>query len=144
MAGSVANDPFQENYKRRWAARKEPLWVSFAAVKKDGPMNKCVVRMWLMRRLRVAFKESLGKRGFNYDGTRMEGCAEAKDIYGTVLFQPQEAAVRMKFVDLVGQADLAVEHIIRFDKPVVKVNRSQNFTPQRATGQKARETNADR
>lgn len=107
------NHPFNEISKRRWAAKREPLWVSFVATKIYGQTKSRCVRSWLCRRLRASFHHSLQKNGYAPDGTPLEGSPAKNQLYGTVLFYAERPMLLMAQKVLEEQTDKVVNHIIR-------------------------------
>ncbi|KAN0119587.1 hypothetical protein V8E51_001795 [Hyaloscypha variabilis] len=110
---------------QRWQTRSEPFWWS--VVVRKGIENHRTVRSWVARRLRHAFIESLRKKGYGPDGNRIDGNGEP--LIGTAQLMPNESIKTKKFSDLVKQADLTVEAIIK--------QRFQNKPPKAAWNQKA-------
>ncbi|KAE9380187.1 hypothetical protein N431DRAFT_394749 [Stipitochalara longipes BDJ] len=94
---------------QRWQTRPEPFWWSVIA-RKDIE-NHRTVRSWVTRRLRHAFIESLRKKGYAPDGNRIDG--NGKPLIGTAQLVPHESIKTKKFSDLVYQADLTVEAILK-------------------------------
>lgn len=107
------NHPFNEISKRRWAAKREPLWVSIVATKIYGHSKSRCVRSWLCRRLRASFHHSLQKNGYAPDGTPLEGSSAKDQLYGTVLFYAERPMLLMAQKVLEEQTDKVVYQIIR-------------------------------
>jgi len=126
-------------YEKRWQARQEPLWWN-ASTWKDFA-NKKVVRSWVARRVRQAFVESLKKRGYTQDGSRINGLG--KPLVGTAQFFPQRPILKTKFNDLVLQTDSVLQAIITHEgrsyrgaktapkekKPFGKYTKRKGFKP---------------
>jgi hypothetical protein len=95
-------------FEKRWQTRQEPLWWNVTA-RRDFE-HKRSVRSWVSRRVRVAFVESLRKRGYAQDGSRINGAGEP--LVGTAQFFPERPILNTKFKDLVLQTDSVVTAII--------------------------------
>lgn len=99
---------------KRYAMREEiPLWWSCVTKREFGHKDR-VVRSWLARRTRDAFKESMRKSGYDTDGRPLPGSGNKADLFGTAYFSVQRQATTTSFVDLVKQTDIAVSYIQRF------------------------------
>jgi len=57
--------------------------------------------------------ESLGKKGYNADGTRLPDTKNESDLFGTANLIAMPAIVKMRFNEIVEQTDLAVEEMMR-------------------------------
>ncbi|KAG4428608.1 hypothetical protein IFR05_015910 [Cadophora sp. M221] len=103
--------PLRDYFFQRWEARKDPFWWS--AIAHKFLESKRVVRSHAARKLRLAFTESLRKKGFAPDGNALDGKG-GKPLTGTAQLTPLEAILKTKQSDLVLQTDVAVEHILKF------------------------------
>lgn len=74
------------------------------------------MRSWLARRTRNAFRESLKKKGFDADGRSLPGSGNKADLFGTASFAVQRAALKVPYVELVKQTDIAVSCIQDFQQ----------------------------
>jgi hypothetical protein len=98
---------------KRYAQREEvPLWWNCVAKKETGQSER-VVRSWIARRTRNAFKESLRKQGFGTDGRPLPGSGNKADLFGTVCLSVRRLAATISYVDLVKQTDIAMSYIVR-------------------------------
>jgi hypothetical protein len=112
-AQSLEHDdtPLHNLYTRKWQERTDPLWWSVIA-KWNLETNKRVIRSWACRKLRIAFVESLKKRGFASDGSRIDGTGEEPSLIGTAQLTPELCILKTKHEYLVQQTDEAVKLII--------------------------------
>ncbi|KAL5317348.1 hypothetical protein ACEPPN_014443 [Leptodophora sp. 'Broadleaf-Isolate-01'] len=103
--------PLRDYFSQRWEDRKDPFWWS--AIAHKFLESKRVVRSHAARKLRLAFTESLRKKGFAPDGNVLDGKG-VKPLTGTAQLTPLEAILKTRQSDLVLQTDVAVEHILKF------------------------------
>jgi hypothetical protein len=102
--------PLHTMFDRRWKERKDSLWWSVIA--RWNFEKKRVVRSWACRRLRVAFVESLRKRGYASDGSRIDEAGRELPLVGTAQLSPELSILKIKLEALVQQTDQAVKFII--------------------------------
>lgn len=76
-------------------------------------VGKRTVRSWVGRRLRVAFIESLRKKGYASDGSSLPGTADKAPIIGTAMLGAVPAILKIKNDSLIEQTDSAVQMMIR-------------------------------
>jgi hypothetical protein len=117
--------PLERVVIERYMERDEPLWWSCVCRKEIGA-NSSVVRTFLARKVRNAFKESLRKMGYDAAGRRLEGSELKVDLYGTANIMPAAFGLRMKYGDLVKQTDIAVLAIVN-EVGTVKPDRDKNL-----------------
>ncbi|TAQ88936.1 hypothetical protein B7494_g2737 [Chlorociboria aeruginascens] len=101
-----------------YESRTEPLWWACSCSKNNGG-NKKVVRSWIMRRLRVAFVESLKRIGYDKDGYPLEEAISEEvqePLFATINMYAQESLAATKFTELQGEMDLLVKTIIRIHR----------------------------
>lgn len=94
-------------FAKRWEECQDPLRWSTTAKKGFG--KRCV-RSWAARRLKVAFTESLRKKGYTRNGCRIGG--DAKPLVGTAQFLFDPMILKTNHLDLVAQTDLTVEAML--------------------------------
>ena len=113
-AQSLEHDdtPLHNLFVRKWQERTDPLWWSVIA-RWNLETNKRVVKSWACRRLRIAFVESLKKRGYASDGSRIDGTGREPPLIGTAQLTPELCILKTKHEDLVQQTDEAVKVIIK-------------------------------
>jgi len=106
--------PFKKYFVQAWAQRQEPLWSCFVTTKFKGQEGKIkrTLRSWVVRRIRIAFTESMKRHGFTKDGEPLEENGTLAPIFGTVQFMAEEHVVKMKKADLGDQMDYCVKKII--------------------------------
>ncbi|KAL2069148.1 hypothetical protein VTL71DRAFT_15486 [Oculimacula yallundae] len=105
------NYPLKAYFAQRWENRKEPFWWSAIAFKTLE--SKRVVRSYVARKLRIAFTESLKKKGYKPDGTTLDGQG-GMPLTGTAQLTPLEAILKTKQGDLVLQTDAALQTLLAF------------------------------
>jgi hypothetical protein len=105
--------PFHRSRVQRWFENTEPLWWS-VIVKKDADHQKRTLRSWTNRRLRIAFTESLKKKGFAQDGSPLGGGeGQGKGpIYGTLQIKPKPEVKKASMEDLISQTDELVKKLV--------------------------------
>lgn len=96
---------------KRYAAREAvPLWWDCIAKRAVGQSDR-VVRSWLARRIRNAFKESLNQKGYDANGRPLPGSGNQAALFGTASFSVQREATTRSFADLVRETDIVVSYI---------------------------------
>ena len=103
-------------FDRRWKARTDSFWWS-AIARRELDLTKRVVRSWAVRRLRIAFVESLKKAGYHKDGNPIDGSGKTAPLCGTAQLSPTQPILKIKLEALIKQTDLAVEVILRYQRP---------------------------
>ncbi|CAG8950242.1 hypothetical protein HYFRA_00008480 [Hymenoscyphus fraxineus] len=109
---SEADTLAKEWAERQFNTRSEPFWWT-CITKKEALTSKRTLRSWIARRTRMAFVESLRKRGYGSDGTRLDPTDGGKALYGTAQFLVREPCLLMKTEDLRKETDLALETIFQ-------------------------------
>jgi hypothetical protein len=100
--------PLKQHLLKRYAVREEvPLWWSCVTTREVGHTDR-VVRSWLARRTRNAFKESLRKKGYDTNGRPLLESGNEANIFGTANLSVKREAMKLSFVELVKQTDVAV------------------------------------
>ncbi|KAK0112874.1 hypothetical protein ONS95_014596 [Cadophora gregata] len=111
------NFPLRKLFEQRWDERMDPFWWSAIAYK--SLESKRVVRSYAARKLRIAFTESLKKKGFAPDGNTLMG-GEAGPLTGTAQLTPNETILKTRLSDLVIQTDAALEEVLRIREKGLK------------------------
>jgi len=106
-----SNFALAPKFDQRWQSRQDTFW--WCAIARKEFESKRVVRSWVTRRLRQAFVESLRKKGYASDGSRIEAAGNKPALFGTAQLFPERPILKMRFMDLVEQTDLVVQQIIR-------------------------------
>ena len=121
--------PFKKYFVRAWAQRQEPLWTCFVTTKFKGQEAKIkrTMRSWVVRRIRMAFADSMERHGFTKDGESLEGNIVGASIFGTAQFMAEEHVVNMSMADIGDQMDFCVK------KMIAKQGLGQVVKPTRAT-----------
>lgn len=70
----------------------------------------------MSRRTRIAFVESLRKKGYNTDGTRIDPADGGEELYGTAQLVPRESCLLTTAEDLRKETDLVLEGIFKIIK----------------------------
>ncbi|CZS98756.1 hypothetical protein WAI453_001854 [Rhynchosporium graminicola] len=109
MEMTSTNFPLKDYMAQRWENRKDPFWWSAIAYK--SLEAKRVVRSHVARKLRLAFTESLKKKGYKPDGTTLDGQG-GMPLTGTAQLTPLEAILKTKQSDLVLQTDAALDALL--------------------------------
>lgn len=104
-------NPLWPRAEKRWETRTDPLWWS--AIAHKNIENHKTVRSWAARRLRIAFVESLKKRGWAADGTPMNTFRQQKSLYGTLQMSPEDGSIKVGFEQILKETDFIVAEIIR-------------------------------
>jgi hypothetical protein len=100
----------QDRFSRRWNERTDTLWWTATAFKSFAA--KRVVRSHATRKIRLAFTESLRKKGIAPDGSRLGQSNEAP-VIGTAAFHPETKIMSTSMEDLVLEMDQAVDRILQ-------------------------------
>lgn len=113
----------ETKFSKRWNERTESLWWTVTSYKSFA--DKKVVRTYASRKLRLAFTESLRKKGIAPDGSRLPGPGQAQaPIFGTASLHPKIDILTTRMKDLVRETDNAVKRILWFqDKDVATSER---------------------
>jgi hypothetical protein len=93
-----------------YQTRTDTLWWS--AVARKNVLNKRVLRSWASRKVRIAFVESLRKKGYASDGSPITGSKNQSPLAGCAYFDPTEAILKTTVEELAKQTDIAVDKII--------------------------------
>ena len=111
--------PFKKYFAHAWAQRQEPLWTCFVTTKFKGQEAKIkrTMRSWVVRRVRIAFMESMKRHGFTKDGEPLKRCESMAPLCGTVQFVAQEHIVKMKMEEVAHQMDFCVKKMIDKQRP---------------------------
>ncbi|CAG8976466.1 hypothetical protein HYALB_00008056 [Hymenoscyphus albidus] len=109
---SEADTLAKEWAERRYNTRSELFWWT-CITKKETLTSKKTLRSWIARRTRMAFVESLRKRGYDSDGTRLDPTDGGKALYGTAQLLVREPCIFMKTEDVRKETDLALEIIFQ-------------------------------
>ena len=112
-----SNFPLRKVFEQRWEERTDPFWWSAIAYKHLE--SKRVVRSYAARKLRMAFTESLKKKGFAPDGNALAG-VEAGPLTGTAQLTPNEVILKTRLSDLVVQTDAALEAVLKIREKGLK------------------------
>ncbi|KAH7418011.1 hypothetical protein BKA64DRAFT_653336 [Cadophora sp. MPI-SDFR-AT-0126] len=105
-----SNFPLRKVFEQRWEERTDPFWWSAIAYKHLE--SKRVVRSYAARKLRMAFTESLKRKGFAPDGNTLAG-GEAGPLTGTAQLTPNEHILKTELSDLIAQTDAALEAVLK-------------------------------
>jgi hypothetical protein len=122
-------------YNRRWNTRTDSLWWSAIAYKAFA--SKRTVRSYATRKLRVAFVESLKKKGFAPDGARLPSAIArfgTAPLFGTAQLTPDLPILETKMKDLVLETDKAVQRILNFQDRLSPGSSRNGFPPGRGRG----------
>lgn len=93
-------------FNRRWNTRTDSLWwsaISFLSTAKNR-----TVRSHAARRVRVAWVESLRKRGYAPDGSVLPGFHNQKPLKGTVQLSPKPAMLTTSSQEVASETDRAL------------------------------------
>jgi hypothetical protein len=105
--------PLHEKAKRRWNSRTDPLWWNILVSTKIGGTHR-VVRGWLLKRARVAFRNALKNKGYTENGTRLvkdfENSTEG-DLIGTAQIFVLPPMLHTSWKDLCKETELVVAAI---------------------------------
>lgn len=113
--------PLTPKFTKRWAECQDPLRWSTTAKKGFG--KRCV-RSWAARRLKIAFTESLKKKGYTRNGSPIEG--KERSLMGTAQLLFETEILKTKYTDLLSQTDLTVEEMVRRNQNDKVPNRNQS------------------
>ena len=112
-----------------------PLWWSCIAQRKSGHGDR-VVSSWLARRARDAFEESLRKKGFDTTGRPLPGSGNNVNMFGTAQLSVARQALKVSFLELLKQTDIAVSEMQRSPEWAKGMARRQNVSKERKVGRR--------
>ena len=123
--------PFKKYFVQAWAQRQEPLWSCFITTKFKGQEAKIkrTMRSWVVRRIRIAFADSMKRHGFTKDGEPLEGNGTLAPIYGTVQFIAEEHIVKLKMAEIGNQMDFCVKKMMNKQRPGEEVKPAKGANP---------------
>lgn len=111
LESNTATCPIAPYFARRWDERTEPFWWSAITLK--NVRSARTIRTHMNRKIRHAFTESLKKKGYRPDGSRLPGEEDKPPLTGSAHIAPTEEVLRTKMKDLILQTDIAVESILQ-------------------------------
>jgi hypothetical protein len=111
--------------RSRWFKRTDPFWWSVLA-KKDGIASKRTLRSYMARRVRDAVKESLNKRGYKSDGTRLVEDGQPT-LTGTMQIVTKSTVLTMRYADIVRETDVVIEKLSS-SKEATKIQRGLAYS----------------
>lgn len=113
----------ETKFSKRWNERTDSLWWTVTSYKSFA--DKRVVRTYASRKLRLAFIESLRKKGIAPDGSRLPECDQKlAPVFGTASLHPKIDILTTRMTDLVRDTDNVVRQILWFqDKDVATSER---------------------
>ncbi|KAI9730181.1 MAG: hypothetical protein M1818_008275 [Claussenomyces sp. TS43310] len=124
--------PLHESVKRRWAARKDPLWWYCVTSIREGG-NRKVTRGWLNRRSTVAITLALNRKGYDKTGNRIAGDRfGGENLKGSAMVMVLSSALHLKSEALSRQADMVIAHLEKAQRPKSQVYSAKLATEERS------------
>jgi hypothetical protein len=122
--------------RSKWYKRTDSFWWSVLC-KKDSTAPKRVLRSYVARKVRNAIVDSLKKKGYKADGSRLVD-DEVPPLSGTMQITPVNTVLTMKYADVVKETDVVIktlsssEDAEKIRKSLVWAGaRMKNFNPRK-------------